>query len=67
VQDEHETNAIYCKMSHHETRAKDFATYNRIEFFSELIKLHSFTSALWLITLMWNVFFPWCSHKPKER
>jgi len=29
-------------------------------------RLHSFTSALWLITLMSNDFFPWCSHKPKR-
>jgi len=39
---QHETNAIYCKMLHHETWAKNFAPCNGIECFSELIKIAQF-------------------------
>jgi len=33
---------------------KYFATCKTIECFSELIKIAQFTSALWLIALIWN-------------
>jgi len=39
VQEEHQPNAIYCKMMEHERWAKYFATSNTIECFSELMKI----------------------------
>jgi len=51
----------------HEKWAKYFTTCNTIEYSSELKKLHSLTSALWLITLMWNDFFLDAVTNPKER
>jgi len=42
VQEEHQPNAIYCKMMEHERWAKYFATSNTIECFSELMKIAQF-------------------------
>jgi len=54
-------------MMEHERWAKYFATCNIIECFSELIRLRGFTSALRLITLMWNDFFLDAATNQKER
>jgi len=39
VQNEHQSNAIYCKMMEHERWAKYFATCNNIECFSKRMKI----------------------------
>jgi len=67
VQKEHQPNAIHCKMMENERWAKYFAVCNTIGCFSELIKIVQFTSALWLITLLWNYFFLDAATNLKER
>jgi len=54
-------------MMEHERWAKYFATCNTIECFSKLIKIASFTSTIWLFTLMWNDFFLDAATNLKER
>ena len=58
VEKQLETNALlYRKMMGHERWTEYFKTCTTSEFFSKLLKVAQFISALLFITLMWNVFF----------
>jgi len=51
----------------HQRFAKYFATCNTIECFSELIKIAQFYFSVMAHYANVELFFPWCSHKPKRQ
>jgi len=57
VQNEHQPNAIQCKMMKHERWVKYLQLTLPLNASANWQKSHGLTSPMWLITLMWNDFF----------
>jgi len=67
VQKEHQPNTIYCEMMEHERWQSILQLAILLNASANWWKLHSFTSALWLFTLMRDDFFLDATTNLKQR